>query len=120
MTATIEQLASRVFAARDIAHRAHWRTGSYSAHMALNAFYDDVLEAVDSLVECYQGKFGLIGSFDVATEPIADVAAYLSEEATWLQSVRDEIAAGSTPIQNLVDALIEVYLVTVYKLRFLS
>lgn len=119
MTATIEQLAARVFSARDVAHRAHWRTGSYSAHMALGAFYDGAIEAVDAVVECYQGRFGLIGAFDVSTEAVPDVAAYLADEAEWLQSARDEIAAGSTPVQNLIDALIEIYLTTVYKLRSL-
>lgn len=87
--------------------------------MALGAFYDDVIEAVDSLIECYQGRFGLVGPFDVSTEAVADVAAYLFDEAAWLQSVRNEISAGSTPIQNLIDALTEVYLTTVYKLRSL-
>ena len=44
----IEQLISRVFYARNLAHFEHWRTKSYSQHKALGSFYDDVIDAVDT------------------------------------------------------------------------
>lgn len=112
----IEELVARVFAARDCAHRAHWKTGSYAQHQALGAFYDGVIDAVDELVECYQGEFGLIGDFDVQTEAVADMVVYLEAEMFWIQSNRVAISRGSTSVQNLTDSLIAVYQRTLYKL----
>ena len=56
----INVLVARVFAARNLAHLEHWKTKSYAQHMALNSFYDDVVDDIDSIVETYQGAFGLI------------------------------------------------------------
>ena len=59
----IEEFVSRSFALRDAAHLAHWATRSYSEHVALGEFYDGLLDKVDTIVEAYQGCFGLIGFF---------------------------------------------------------
>ena len=59
----LEQLISRVFYARNLAHFDHWRAtgaGSFSKHMALGTFYDEIIEALDALVEAHQGQYGLI------------------------------------------------------------
>ena len=59
----IEQLVAKTFASRNAAHLQHWRTSSFSEHMALNEFYDEIIELVDNLVEAYQGAFGLIKDY---------------------------------------------------------
>ena len=112
----IEELASRVFQARDAAHRAHWKSTSYSQHMALGAFYDDVIEAIDGIVESYQGEFGLIGEFQLIVPPVSGMAGYLKVEADWIATNRDKIARGSCQIQNQLDSLVSIYRTTVYKL----
>ena len=117
---SIQELTSRVFQARDIAHRAHWLASSYAKHIALNEFYDNVLDAVDELVECYQGQFGLIDTFEVHTVPVVDVVKYLSDESDWIEAHRDKIAQGSAAIASLVDVLVSVYLRTIYKLENLA
>lgn len=116
----IEELASRAFTARDVAHRAHWRTLSFSQHMALGAFYDDVIEAIDGIVECYQGEFGLIGDFSVATPTVFDVTTWLQAEMAWIQDNVVAIANGSASIRNLIDGLVAVYQRTLYKLQQLA
>lgn len=112
----MEELAARVFQARDVAHREHWRTKSYSAHMALGSFYDSVIDAVDTLVEAYQGEFGLIPAFSVTALAVPDVIAYLKNELSWLQDNRTKLCKGSTSIQNLYDGVMETYQSTIYKL----
>ena len=42
------------------AHILHFQTPSFSEHMALGTFYSEIGDLVDSLVEAYQGKYGLI------------------------------------------------------------
>lgn len=118
---TIETLAARVFATRDAAHRAHWRTASYSAHMALGSFYNEVIDQIDGIVECRQGEFGLIGMFTPEALP-ADlaIADHLGAEADWIASNRAALSRGSDALANLLDGLVGVYRTTVYKLRFLA
>lgn len=115
--ATIEELAGRVFTARDVAHREHWRTGSFAAHMALGDFYDDVIEAVDSLVEAYQGEFGKIGPFDARMDKmVPDIVKHLKADLAWIADNRDEIADENSSIENEIDSLLAVYQTAIYKL----
>lgn len=118
----IEQLVSRVFQARDVAHRAHWKTKSFSQHMALGDFYDQVIDKIDDIVECYQGEFGLIDDFSVIADAMTgnDIVRYLESEAKWIEDYRSELAEGSTSIENLIDNLLETYNRTLYKLKNLK
>lgn len=113
----IEELVGRVFAARNIAHLQHFTTRSYAQHMALGEFYEDVISALDELVECYQGQFDVIGDVEVPMPDVEDVTAYLRDESDWIEANCEEIAADSQSIANLVDNLVSVYTRTVYKLE---
>ena len=50
-----------LFLARDVAHSVHLNTRSFAKHMALNTFYDEIVDLADGLAEAYQGRHGLIG-----------------------------------------------------------
>jgi hypothetical protein len=113
----IEELASRAFQARNIAHRAHWASKSYAEHVALGAFYDDVIEAVDSIVEEYQGLYATrLDAFIVKDMDVKDLVDYLTAEADWIEENREDISQGSPSIQNLIDNLTSVYTKTVFLL----
>lgn len=116
----IEELVSRTFATRDVAHREHLRSRSYSQHMALGDFYDALVGQIDEIVECYQGEFGLIGDFQVETSPVGNITAWLQAEMDWLASNRDALAAGSASIANLLDGLVAIYQRAIYKLTYLA
>lgn len=119
----IEQLISRVFYARNVAHFEHWRatgTGSYAKHQALGSFYEEVIEAVDDLVEAYQGAFELIGSIPAPAAPKGDVLKLLEADAAWIEENHEDICQGNRAVANLIDSLTGVYLSTIYKLRNLK
>ena len=116
----IEELVARMFVARDVAHREHLRTRSFSQHMALGAFYDAVIEQTDTIVEAYQGEFGLIGEFQVETSPVSDITAWLRAEMDWLESNRNELSNGSQSIANLLDGLTATFQAAIYKLTYLA
>ena len=64
-----EKLISTLMASRDQAHIFHWQTtgpGSFAAHMALGGYYDAIPGMVDSLVETYQGKHGILKGYEPA------------------------------------------------------
>jgi hypothetical protein len=119
----IEQLISRVFYARNVAHFEHWRatgTGSFSKHSALGSFYDGVIDAIDDLVEAYQGAFELIGNIPAPETPKGDVLALLEADADWIEENHEGICKGNRAVANLIDSLTGVYLSTIYKLRNLK
>lgn len=117
----IEELVSRVFTARNIAHLAHWKTQSFSQHMALGDFYDGIIDSIDDIVEAYQGEFKLIGSVNLnSAPPQANIIQFLEAECEWLDKNRDAIAEGDSSIGNLVDTLHAIYQRTLYKLKNLK
>lgn len=119
----IEGLISRVFHARNVAHVNHWRatgTGSYARHQALGSFYEDVIEALDALVEAYQGAFELVGGIPAISGSATDALKVLREDARWIETNHEKICKGDRAVANLLDAVREVYLSAIYKLRNLQ
>lgn len=118
----IEQLISRVFYARNLAHFAHWRAkgdGNYAKHKALGKFYDGVIDAIDPLVEAYQGAYDLIGAIPVPEEMEKDILKCLESDAEWIEKNHEKICKGNRAVGNLVDTVTGVYLSAIYKLRYL-
>jgi hypothetical protein len=118
----LEQLAARVFAARNITHRAHWAAkgaGSYAEHIALGEFYDGVIDAIDSIIEVDQGMYGLIADFTVEDSKPTDMAKYLRDEGAWIEANRANFSKCSA-VLNLIDGLSAIYLRTSYKLTNLK
>jgi len=102
----------KLFQIRDQIHLRHLKpslpggTGSYAEHKALNEFYDEILELTDSLIESYQGKYGLVNitiqSSNGNIDPILVItnlckltdggSIYTLLKDTWLQNQCDEIS----------------------------
>jgi hypothetical protein len=116
----IEQLISRVFYARNLAHFTHWRTKSFSQHSALGSFYDDVIDAIDALVEAYQGVNGLIDSIPACTNPCSEIIDCLHEDAKWIETNHEKICLGNRAVANLLDGVTDKYITTIYKLENLK
>jgi DNA-binding ferritin-like protein len=119
----IEQLITRVFYARNVAHFEHWRatgTGSFAKHQALGSFYDDVIDAIDALVEAYQGAFDLIGSIPAPEVTKGDVLKLLEADAAWIEENHEDICLGNRAVANLADNVTGTYLSAIYKLRNLK
>lgn len=116
----IEELIAKVFCARNETHLAHWRTKSFAQHMALGDFYDGVIDLLDTLVEAYQGNFGIIGKVKYETEEYDDCVKCLTEQVTWIANHRSQIAQEVDALENIVDEITGLYLKTLYKLENLS
>lgn len=116
----IEQLIALVFATRNAAHLAHWRTKSFSQHMALNEFYDDVLEVLDNMVEAHQGAFDVIGKVELAQPAVKDILDRLEADMVWISENRTKITGKLPALDNMLQELEGVYLKAIYKLRNLQ
>jgi hypothetical protein len=116
------RLIAVLFLSREIAHREHLRTKSFSQHMALNTFYDEVIGIADSIAEAYQGRHGIIDSIPMLDNPMTkDIADLLEEQLASVEKLRySAVDKNETAIQNLIDEAVALYLSTLYKLRNLS
>jgi DNA-binding ferritin-like protein len=122
-----EKLVSTLMASRDQAHIFHWQTtgdGSYAAHKALCKYYDAIPDLLDSLVEAYQGKHGIIKGYEPAErfdEYSKDGAVkYFKALATFVERVYTKFPKEDTNIINQLDAFKDLIYTTIYKLENLS
>ena len=111
-----------LFLARDVAHSVHLNTRSYSKHVALNIFYDRIIGAADDFAEAYQGRHGLLGPITLqSAKKTSNVIEFLEDSLKQIEANRYEICDESdSSLQQLIDNIIEIYLRTLYKLRFLA
>lgn len=114
-------------ASRDQAHIFHWQTtgiGSFAAHMALNAYYDEIPGLTDALVESYQGKHGIVKGYTPAEKfdefDKSTVIKYFKGLAMYVERAYDKLDAKDTYILNQIDNVKELVYSTIYKLENLS
>lgn len=107
-TMTPSEFFGMLFQIRNQIHIRHLRingAGAYAGHIALHDFYDNILGLIDSLIESYQGKYGIVNitikeATDVdATKTLEALAklvdsgeAYNMFKESWLKNQIDEIA----------------------------
>jgi hypothetical protein len=107
----------RLFELRDAAHVEHLKTRSFSAHSALNGFYDELLDLADGFVESYQGKYGII-KIDIKTTQPDSFLPFLEEFAKYVESSRDVFK--DEYLKNQVDEIASLAYSTIYKLTYLK
>jgi chloramphenicol O-acetyltransferase len=111
-----------LFLARDVAHSVHLNTRSYSKHKALKHFYDDLVDLTDKFAEAYQGRHGLIGPIALlSAKKTGNITEFLQDQLEEIENVRYDVCEKTdSPIQNIIDEIVGLYLSTLYKLRFLA
>jgi len=119
---TPADLVGTLFLARDVTHSVHLNTRSYSKHKALRGFYDNIVDLADKFAEAYQGRHGLIGPISLmSAKKTNNVIEFLTDSMSEIEKCRYEICDKTdTPIQNIIDEIIGLYLSTIYRLRFLA
>ena len=119
----IEELVARVFGTRNTAHLVHWAArgpGSFAQHMALDAFYNNIIEQIDKIVEMHQGAFGLMGDVEPGSVPTKNFTEHVAKEAQWIEDNRERISQDVCALENVIDELVGIYLTTYYKLKNLA
>lgn len=111
-----------LFLGRDVAHSVHLNTRSYAKHVALQGFYEEIVELADKFAETYQGKYGLIGGINLQpAKKTSNIADFLQEQAEEIEANRYKVVdKDCTPLQNIIDEIMGLYYGTIYKLRFLG
>lgn len=115
-------IVSQLLFSQTQVHIFHLQTKSFAEHNALQDYYEDIDDLVDTLVESYQGEFGIIEnykSFKVESYQDTDqVIAYFEMILNLVKEGRETIE--STHLQNILDEIITLVTKTMYKLKFLK
>ena len=116
------EFVGMLFLARDVVHSVHLNTRSYAKHKALQKFYENIIDLADSFAEAYQGRHGLIGAITLqSSKKTANVTEFLEDQLEEIEKCRYEVCDKTdTALQNLIDGIVELYLSTLYRLKFLS
>lgn len=110
---------SKLFEARDFAHKAHLETKSYAQHKALGSFYEDILDLTDGLVESYFGKYG-IQKIEIGQVKAQDVVTYFEDLANFIEQAHASVNKKDTWVQNELDSILKTTYSLLYKLKNLK
>ena len=120
------KFVSKIFEARQMAHVFHLQAsgdGSYALHMALDIFYNEILELNDELIEVYQGQYDIIGDYETieGTPSAQNAVQYFVELAQFIKDTRQmAFLPEDTHLQNIIDEIVSLVYKTLYKLKNLK
>lgn len=111
-----------LFLARDVTHSVHLNTRSYAKHKALQKFYENIIDHADDFAEAYQGRHGLIGPISLmSAKKTSNVVEFLESQLAEIEGARyDVVDKADTSLQQIIDNIVQLYLSTLYKLKFLA
>lgn len=108
-------IVERLFQSRDLAHIAHLKTESYSEHVALNDYYDELIVLIDDLVETYQGENQVVLDITIPESRFKDPKLHLKELLDIINNF-----SFSRGVENVIDDIATLISQTLYKLTFLK
>ena len=105
---------------RDIAHLTHLRQYQKSGweHKGLNTLYDEVLDLVDTLIESWQGIYGLIDITIPESKPKMDAISWTNDLYNSIMSERTIFKESW--IQNQIDTICELLAQTLFRLKYVQ
>jgi hypothetical protein len=118
--ALMQKMFIKLFSTRQIAHVEHLKTDMFSAHIALNELYDELLDLTDELIETYQGQFGLIEPIDKLFLEYVDIIEYLESFASEVARISEKMPEGCGHLGNIMQEISSLIYKTIYKLKFLK
>lgn len=112
---------NKIFESREKSQIFHWMIKSHEVHIAMESYYTDVIEHLDTLIEVYQGKYGVIEGYKLMGEnKDTDPIKYFEEYAKFLEEKRGCIKESDTFLHNIIDEIIATTYKTIYKLKYLK
>lgn len=119
MEYTVQEFVMCMLHSQTNTHILHLQTRSYAEHKALQGYYEGIDDLIDSYVEAYQGKYGIIENYPTEYEPPAQPIEYLMGIVDYIKQARPYLPQDSE-LQNILDEMASLADSTLYKLRFLK
>lgn len=116
----IGKLVMELFHARTTAHVLHLKSRSYAQHVALQGFYERIIDLVDGLAEAYQGEHTLIEAYPQKYSPYSDPILLMDDLRECVDECAKQFDASDSNLLNALDEIRDLIASTAYKLRFLK
>jgi len=109
---------------RNQTHIFHLQTSSYSQHVALQEYYEGIVDLIDSLVEAYQGKYDILTDYKMIgvladIEEEDNVLTYIEKIARYCELKREKLPQDGF-LNNIYDDIDTLLRTTQYKISRLS
>jgi len=119
---TIEEFFGTLQQSTVEAWKKHLKTDKYSNHIALNDFYEDIVELVDTLIEDYMGIYGKIKNYkNLMTTDEMSAIEYLKELRDLCKTSSKELFdEDDTELFSDIDEIVSLIDSTLYKLKELK
>lgn len=117
--ATVADFLSVLRVSSPQVHIFHNQTSSFSEHMALGGYYDDVLDLIDRIAETYTALYGEITGY--TSHPYNDWVS-TDETINYFKALYQYVQTNRSIfkdsfLQNIVDELSELIAQTLFKLK---
>ena len=117
----MDELASRLVHSQTQSHIFHLQTGSYAEHKALQGYYENIDDLMDSLIESYQGENDIIKNYKSLPMDNYDskeqVIGYFEDLMGMVRELSEDFPSY---LKNIVDEIEVLINSTLYKLKRLS
>lgn len=113
---TVANFASTMLHSITCVHILHLQTTSYAAHIALGEYYEGIDDLIDTWIEAYQGKYGVIDKYEDSFEQHDNALEYMIMMNDYVANTR-KVLPADTELQNIIDEMAALIDSTVYKLR---
>jgi len=99
--------------------RSHLKTSKYSEHIALDEYYNDIVDKVDSLIENWMGIHGKVEEYiNLLTSDEYESVEYFEELRNIVEEGRELM--DSSELESNVDDILSLIDRTLYKLKELT
>lgn len=99
--------------------KAHLMTDRYSDHMALDEYYKEMPEKIDSFIESFLSINGKINDYKNTLEFNGNAIKYITELKSLVVDGRDKYAS-TTELESAIDDILSLIDSTLYKLKELK
>jgi hypothetical protein len=117
----VVKFISILLSSREQAHIFHLQTPSYAQHKALQGYYEDIVDLVDTYVESYQGRYGILKGYKPSNTILEDdsTVSYFMGLQKFVDETRGQLPQDGE-LNNTVDEIAGLISSTIYKLKFLK
>jgi hypothetical protein len=113
-------MASYILHSRTQTHIFHFKTKSYAQHKALQGYYEGIVPLIDSYIEGFQGKYGILSGYkalnyseDISTK---NIIKYFNS----LLVVINNTIVPDAYLKNILDSITELIRKTIYLISTLN
>ena len=109
---------------RNQTHIYHLQTTSYAKHIALQEYYEGIIDLIDGVVEGYQSKYEILKGYSMVgtikdLESDDDIVEYIEKLARYCELKREKLPQDGF-LTNVYDDIDTLLRSTLYKVKTLG